>query len=79
MLPSSTSDPSGLIWKLEIVADAVLTANRNRPSWLISTQHGAVWPLENAGPTAVRTPPLSTLNAETVPFPGPAWALLTYS
>jgi hypothetical protein len=39
---SSTSEPSGSIWKLEVVADAVLTANRKRPSWLISTRHGGL-------------------------------------
>ena len=26
-----------------MLGTAVLTANRKRPSWLISTQHGAVW------------------------------------
>jgi hypothetical protein len=26
----------------EMVPDPVLTVNRNRPSWMISTQHGAV-------------------------------------
>src|SRR5579862_3507112 len=40
--PIRDSEPSLPIEKREIVAAAVLTVNRYWPSWLISTQHGAV-------------------------------------
>jgi len=43
-LPTRVSEPSRLMEWLETVPDAVLTANRYLPSWLISTQHGAVCP-----------------------------------
>src|SRR5947209_18471596 len=59
---------------------AVLTVNRNRPSWLISTQHGAVWRSANGEEEIdVRVPSPATSNAETVPAPGPPCALETNS
>src|SRR5947209_10713220 len=59
---------------------AVLTVNRNRPSWLISTQHGAVWRSANGEePIDSRVPSPATANAETVPAPGPPCALETNS
>ena len=54
--------------------------NRKWPSWLISTQHGAVWLSANGearSTSGCRRRP--TLNAETVPVPAPSWALDTYS
>ena len=41
-LPSSVSEPLGLIAKLEMKPDPVFTANRNCPFWLIVSQRGAV-------------------------------------
>ncbi len=64
----------------ERLPEPVLTANRYLPSWLISTQQVAVWPLRAGAPvTEDSRPPRSTRNAETLPLPGPAWALLTKS
>src|SRR5712664_662466 len=52
-----------------MVPDAVLTVNRNRPSWVISTQHGAIWPSANGEPaTGDSAPPAESVNAETVPL-----------
>src|SRR5579862_116056 len=59
---------------------AVLTAKRTRPSWLISTQHGAVWwSGYGDGPIGASEPSLPSLNAETVPLPVPPCAFDTYS
>src|SRR5437763_12579321 len=59
---------------------AVLTVNRKRPSWLTSTQHGAVWRAgEGEEPIDVSVPSPATLNAETLPAPAPPWALETNS
>src|SRR5450755_2804976 len=60
--------------------DAVLTANRNLPSWVISTQHGAVCRSANGeDPIELNVPSDPTRNAETVPLPAPPWAFETYS
>jgi hypothetical protein len=45
VVPRRTREPSGLMAKLDRFADPVLTEKRYPPSWLISTQQGAVWPL----------------------------------
>src|SRR5207237_208554 len=59
---------------------AVLTVKRNCPSWLISTQHGAVWKSGNGDePIDVSVPSLASLKAETVPLPVPPCALETNS
>src|SRR5438128_109217 len=59
---------------------AVLTVKRNWPSWLISTQQGAVWKSgKGDDPIDVRVPSLATLKAETVPLLAPPWALETNS
>src|SRR5439155_25823553 len=59
---------------------AVLTVKRNWPSWLISTQHGAVWKSGNGDdPIDVNVPSLASPNAETVPLLAPPWALETKS
>jgi hypothetical protein len=42
VLPAGTSEPSARTAQLEMVVLPVLTANRKRPSCVISTQHGAV-------------------------------------
>lgn len=42
VLPSSVRAPPGAITQREMVPDPVLTVNRNRPCWVIPTQHGAV-------------------------------------
>ena len=48
--------------------EAVFTVNRNRPLWVISTQHGAVWPSGNGeDPVEVSVPFAASRNAETVP------------
>src|SRR6516225_4924782 len=52
-----------------MVPEAVLTVNRNWPSWVISTQHGAIWPSANGGPaTGDSVPSAESVNAETVPL-----------
>src|SRR2546423_1955053 len=57
---------------------AVLAVKRNRPSWEISTQHGAVWKSANGDePIDVSVPSEATSNAETVPFPAPSCAFET--
>ena len=62
-----------------MVPDPVLTVNRNRPSWLISTQHGAVCRSANGEvPIDVSVPLAESWNAETVPVPA-LWALETNS
>ena len=59
---------------------AVLIVNRKRPSWLISTQHGAVSLSANGeAPIDCRTPSSLTLKADTLPAPGPPWAFDTNS
>src|ERR1700686_424075 len=61
-----------------MVPDAVLTVNRNLPSWLISTQHGAVCVSANGDTPIDDTVPLSeTSNPKTVPLPAPPCALDT--
>src|SRR6266550_1474351 len=63
-----------------MVPDPVFTVNRKRPSWLISTQHGAVCRSANGeDPIDFSVPSFATSNAETVPAPGPPWALETNS
>src|SRR4029077_2541952 len=53
---------------------AVLTVNRKRPSWLISTQHGAVCLSANGdSPIELSVPSPATLNAETLPASAPLW------
>src|SRR6516162_10649349 len=61
--------------------DPVLTVNRYRPSWVISTQHGAVCRSANGeDPIGASVPSAESLNADTVPLPAPAlWALDTNS
>src|SRR5436190_518224 len=59
---------------------AVLTVKRNWPSWLISTQQGAVWKSGNGDdPIGVSVPSRPSLNAETVPLFAPPWAFDTNS
>ena len=54
--------------------------NRNRPSCVISTQHGAVWLSANGeAPIEDRVPSKPTWKADTVPLPVPPWALETNS
>src|SRR5690348_17098364 len=63
-----------------MLPDAVLTVNRNRPSWLISTQHGAVWKSANGEePIESSVPSPPTANADTVPAPVPPCAFETNS
>ena len=79
-MPCRTSEPSCLIAYDDTVAEPVLTAKSHLPSWLISTQHGAVWPSGTGeSPIELRTPRRLTWKADTVPRPAPAWALETYS
>src|SRR6266568_3184265 len=55
---------------------AVLTVKRICPSWLISTQQGAVWKSGKGDePIDVCVPSLPSLKAETVPLPAPPCAL----
>src|SRR3954452_5117690 len=63
-----------------MVPDPVFTVNRNSPSRVISTQHGAVWTSANGdAPIDESAPSAATLNAETVPLPVPPWAFETNS
>src|SRR5438034_3194374 len=64
-----------------MVPEAVLTVNRNWPSWVISTQHGAIWPSANGEPaTGDSVPSAESVNAETVPLSvAVLWALETNS
>src|SRR2546423_705342 len=63
-----------------MLPEAVFTVNRNWPSWVISTQHGAVWSSAKGDePIEDKVPSAPTLNAETVPLPAPAWAFDTNS
>src|SRR6266568_1139264 len=79
VLPSSRSVPPGVIKYRETEPEAVFTVNRNRPSWVISTQHGAVWLSANGEePIEVSVPLAESRNAETVPVPV-LWALDTNS
>jgi hypothetical protein len=61
--------------------DAVFTVNRNWPSWVISTQHGAIWWSGNGEPPIEDSLPFRwSLNAETVPLSvAVLWALDTKS
>src|SRR5664279_2201952 len=80
VVPIRVSDPSRPMAYRERLADPVLTANRYFPSWLISTQHGAVCPSGTGeSPIERRTPLRLTWNADTVPSMGRLCALLTYS
>src|SRR5438034_11398910 len=60
---------------------AVLTVKRTCPSWLISTQQGAVWKSGNGDESIdVNVPSVASLKAEIVPVPAPTlWALETKS
>src|SRR5260370_912709 len=52
--------------------DPVLVGNRNRPSRLISPQHGAVcWSAKGEDPIGDRLPLAESRNAEIVPVPVP--------
>src|SRR6266581_2477563 len=64
-----------------MVPDPVFTVNRNWPSWLISTQHGAVCRSANGeDPIDDSVPSAASANADTVPEPAPVlWALDTNS
>src|SRR6266404_2020447 len=80
VLPISDSSPSAAMAYRESVPEAVLVVNRNLPSWLISTQQGAVCPLANGDAAIeVRSPLRLTSNADTVPSPAPSWAFETNS
>src|SRR5262245_8983153 len=58
----------------------VFTANRSRPSGVIATQHGAVWPLANGEPAmAVRDESGPIVYTETLPAFGPSCAFETNS
>src|SRR6266566_850847 len=80
-LDSRVSTQSGAIEKREIVPEAVFTVNRNWPSWVISTQHGAIWPSANGEPaTGDSVPSAESVNAETVSLSvAVLWALETNS
>src|SRR6266566_2629171 len=55
-----------------MVPDPVFTVNRNWPSWLISTQHGAVCRSANGeDPIDDSVPSAASLNDDTVPEPAP--------
>src|SRR6516225_4768321 len=78
VLPSSVSAPLEAMECREIVPDPVFTVNRNCPSWLISTQQGAVCLSPNGEPVIDDSvPSAASLNADTVPVPvvPPLWAL----
>src|ERR1700722_9996876 len=64
-----------------MVPDAVFTVNRNWPSWVISTQHGAIWLSANGeAPIEVSVPLKESENAEMVPLlVAVLWALDTNS
>src|SRR6266702_1512484 len=63
-----------------MVPDPVFTVNRNWPSWLISTQHGAVCRSANGeDPIDDSVPSAASLNADTVPEPAPELATYTRS
>src|SRR5206468_3565566 len=50
------------------------------PSWVISTQHGAVClSMNGESPIACNAPSPLTSNADTLPRLAPSWALDTYS
>ena len=55
--------------------------NRNWPSWVISTQHGAIWSSANGeSGTADSVPSRESVNAEMVPLlVAVLWALDTNS
>src|SRR5271170_6055195 len=72
VLPSRVKAPLGAIQYREMSPDPVFTVNRNWPSWLISTQHGAVCPSANGTAVIGDSAPFQpTLKAETVPRPAP--------
>src|ERR1700733_7207144 len=63
-----------------MLPEPVLTVNRNSPSWLISTQHGAAWPSADAEPPMHRrAPPPAGRDADTAPAPAALWAFETNS
>src|SRR5208282_3766124 len=77
VLPSSVSAPPGAIEYREISPDPVFTVNRNWPSWVISTQQGAVcWSANGEPPIEVSVPLKESANAETVPVPAPTLCAL---
>src|SRR6185437_12448651 len=55
----SVSVPPAAIENVEMVALAVFTAKSQWPSWLISTQHGAVWRLANGEPVTEASAPFA--------------------
>src|SRR5713101_7444880 len=58
VLPSKVSVPSAPIEHREMLGTAVLTVNRNLPSCVISTQHGAVCLSANGDPSIESSVPL---------------------
>jgi hypothetical protein len=77
VLPSSVGAPPRAIMQREMVPDPVFTVNRNRPSWMISTQHGAVcWSANGEIAIGDNMPAAESWNAETVPVPTPALCAL---
>ena len=59
----------------------MLTVNRNLPSWLISTQQGAIcWSGNGNDPIDERIPSAESWNGDTVPLSGAVlWAFDTNS
>src|SRR5579862_2917099 len=77
VLPSRVSVPSAAIWYREISPDPVFTVNRNWPSGVISTQHGAVcWSANGEPATGFSVPFGESLYAEMVPVPAPTLCAL---
>src|SRR5260370_20224098 len=77
VLRSRLSEPSAAIAKREMLLLAVLTVKRICPSWLISTQHGAVCKSANGDePIDVKVPSAASLKAEIVPVPAPTLCAL---
>src|SRR3981081_2063566 len=63
-----------------MLPEPVLTVNRNRPSRLISTQHGAAWsPATGEAQIDVSVPSRPTPNADTLPLLAPPCAFETNS
>ena len=78
VLPMRESVPFARIRYLEIVVLPVFTVNRYRPSWEISTQHGAVWPSGNGEPVIDFSFAFGlTEKADTDPLFVPPWAFET--
>ena len=79
LVPSSVSEPSSEDRYREIVFPPVLTANRYRPSWPISTQHGAVCCRRRRTADRRQDAVPATLYAETLPLRAPSCAFDTKS